>query len=568
MLKGLGVTESASRSVKRRRLSPKGDPLNDCEKFLATISSFSVLPVKDRRQRILASANLFDSDLSPHMFRRKGDSLAVARLRLHRYSEAHGAWNFTHRRLFALGKKLFLARQKMLKTAPATVKKLHRVASKRANIFVNVETVVKDDLLTKERILWARTAVRSNTAVVGCALGQGKPFSSSLYIQAEKFFRRIGQLNAITRQKLYRIMHLSRLVGPEMTLAFRNVFTNAFSTQGQDKSNIRQVAIAAGFDPKKLGPFFSYLRSLPEFDQFVACLQLHQVSGGYATTTSEQHLTSVRKLYTRLRPTDWSLVVSQVSRAIERVFYRTRIPADAIPFGVLNEVIPLLLYSGVSSSVIMCEILIVAIVFMLRINEVISLQRDQIHFTAEFVFITILQGKSTRKERLSLHIRVKRSLRPFGLSLEHVLQSLLDRHSANIFVFHSRMKKTAPISNYWLTDTWRMFANRLQIAYEVLENLYLPPHCWRVSGINALRALGLDTSLALQLSRHVWDSTQKQYERLDTQLKMQQWGDNDLAFLDPVLARQITKNSKSKTSVRKTYRNDWNKSSGKRYADN
>ena len=483
-----------------------------------------------------------------------------------RYAESHGAWNFSHRKLFALGKRLFLARKTLLQSAPAAARKLHRVSLKRANIFVSGETVIKDDLLTQENVVWTRTARRANAAVVGNALAQGKPFRSSLYLQSEKFFRRTSHLNIITRQKLFRIMHLSRLVGPEMTLAFRNVFFNASSTQSQDKSNVRQVAVASGFDPKKLGPFFSYLRSVPDFDQFVACLQLHQVSGGYATSTSEQHLTSTRKLYNQLRPTDWSQVVSQVSRAIERVFYRPRIPADAIPFSVLNEAIPLLLYSKVTSSVLMCEILVIAIVFMLRINEVLSLQRDQINFTDEFVFVSIIQGKSTRRERIRLHIRVNRTLRPFGLSLEHVLQSLLRRHSPNIFVFHSRMSKSAPISSHWLTDTWRMFANRLKMAYPVLEPLYLPPHCWRVSGINAIRALGLDSELSLHLSRHVWESTQKQYERLDTQLKIKQWGKNDLAWLDPALARKISKNLKSKgETTTKSYRTDWRKSSDKRY---
>ena len=221
-----------------------------------------------------------------------------------RYAESHGAWNFSHRKLFALGKRLFLARETLLKSAPAAARKLHRVSLKRANIFVSGETVIKDDLLTQEKVVWTRTARRSNANVVGNAMAQGKPFRSSLYLQSEKFFRRTSHLNIITRQKLFRIMHLSRLVGPEMTLAFRNVFFNASSTQSQDKSNVRQVAVASGFDPKKLGPFFSYLRSVPDFDQFVACLQLHQVSGGYATSTSEQHLTSTRKLYNQLRPTN------------------------------------------------------------------------------------------------------------------------------------------------------------------------------------------------------------------------------------------------------------------------
>ena len=550
--------ESQHRKKRRRlRNSSTSPKLAPSELFFTSLQELSPLPVRDRRLRIISSANLYVSDLSVALFLREDEDQLQARRRMQRFIDSHATWKFSHKKLFALADFLVLGIDKMLLSASKEIRQLHRIKRKHTNIFSTSEKSIADDRMTRMALLWSDNYCHSNSGLVGNSFSESNTFSVSLYNQSSRFFLQFAQLNVVVRQKLFRILHASSLIRDEVLIAFRDCFTHATSTLRQHTSNLRAAASAVGLPRKPLGQFTDFVRSLENVDRFGAKLKLHQACGGFATSTANQHVTAVGHLRDKVRPRDWKKISRDISRAVERVFFRARIAADAMDIKLLSRVLPLLLSSRNDLFLIMSEILIVATVFMLRTSEVVDLQQEQVKFTEDFIFLSIFQGKHTRKERLILHIRVPRRITPFNLPLERIVKNILKRHKCSSFFFHSERKKDRHITSSWLQMNWKIFQNRLKMVFPIMENLYLPCYTWRVTGINALRALGLDQTFSLNLSRQKWITTQDKYIRLGTQMhtQLEQWGQHDLTFVDSILGKQVPSEV---DTPKKKYKVDWN----------
>ena len=551
---------SSSRRKKKRRhnrVPASRPPLAPSELFFQSLQELSPIPVRDRRLRIVSSANLYVSDLSVALFLRENEDQLHAQHRMQQFIDTHATWKFTHKKLFALADFLAVGVDKMLSSASLEIRQLHRIKKKHTNIFSTSEKAICDDRMTRVSLLWTDNFSHSNSGLVGDPFSESNTFSVSLYNQSSRFFTQFAQFNVVVRQKLFRILHASGLIRDEVLIAFRDTFTHAASTLRQHTSNLRAAASAVGLPRRPLGQFTDFVRAIENMDRFGAKLKLHQACGGFATSTSSQHVTAVGHLRDKVRPRDWKKISRDISRAIERVFFRARIAADAMDIKLLSRVLPLLLASRNDLFLVMSEILIIATVFMLRTSEVVDLQQEQVKFTEDFIFLSIFQGKHTRKERLILHIRVPRCLTPFNIPLEIILQNVLKRHPKSCFLFHSLRRTDKHITSSWLQVNWKILQNRLKMVFPVMENLYLPCYTWRVTGINALRALGLDRTFSLNLSRQKWTTTQDKYIRLGTQMhtQLEQWGQHDLTFVDSILGKQIPSEvQKSK----KKYKVDWN----------
>ena len=519
------------------------------ELFLHHINANNPLPVKNKRRIKPKTNNIFVEDLHWTMFRTSPTQQKLeAQQELNKFVATHAAWKYTLSRLFCFIDKLHEHHISKIKRGGKEVKKLQNIEKKQMNIFILPETATLMDPMNDIPVVWSKKSRVEDRRLCGRPFEKGRLFESktfdiALFEMWKRQLRKLSELPHTTRQKLFRIAALSHLTSAESAMAFGKMFSTKKTSQQQERSNIRCSAEICGFPKKPLTDFKVFLSHVENFDMFACAHYTKMLWLGYSPGTAEAHVTSVRKLHNLICASKWETHWKTTKTAGEKVFHNSAVKADAIPTKIAKSVIDANLRSMRPTLVALARIMIIAVTFMLRFSEVVNLRWSQIKRTPEFIFISIFQGKSTVKDRMKLHIRIPAKVKPYGQSIQQVLDDCKREHPTSLFVFHSKIECDWPISESWMTTNWNMLTANIKEAFPGFEKFVWTTHCWRATGINNLRQLDVDHEVCLSLARHVRSDTNRGYVRMNAQMTIE-WEkltENDYSFLLPKSAAKERK---------------------------